>query len=150
VSALPTPLDVRRLHIRLDFAEPERDAIRVAGRLPLADGFVLDGKLLVLDVGGVTRVFRLERRGRGARGSIAGVAARLVIGRPRENRAKFAAKLRKGEFGEVLGATSGLDDADVAAERRTVRVTLLLPPVVLQADEPQVYTARQGRRGRTQ
>ena len=149
VAPSAAPLDVQTLRIRLDFARGGHDAIRVAGRLPVADPEILDGASLALDVGGVTKVFALERRGGGARGRLAGEHASLRIGKPRRSSAKFAAKLLLGAFGQTLAATAGLADADVRAKARIVRVTILFPPSVLSKAQGQIYTARQGKSGRT-
>ena len=149
VAASPAPLEVEMLRIRLDFARGGRDGIRVAGRLPVADPALLDGASLVLDVGGIAKAFTLERRGRGARGRLAEEHASLRIGRPRAQRAKFAARFRMGTFGQTLALTGGLADADVRAQARIVRVTILFPPSVLSKAQAQIYTARRGRTGRT-
>jgi uncharacterized repeat protein (TIGR01451 family) len=149
VAPAVAPLDVRSLRIDLDFARSGHDGIRLAGRLPVADPAILDGASLVLDVGGVTKVFALEKRGGGARGRLTEEHATLRIGKPRRNSAKFAAKLLLGSFGATLAATAGLADADVHAKPRIVRVTVLFPPSVLTKAHGQIYTARQGKRGRT-
>ena len=149
VAPAAAPLDVQSLRIDLDFARSGHDGIRLAGRLPVADPAILDGASLVLDVGGVTKVFTLEKRGGGARGRLTEEHAALRIGKPRRNSAKFAAKLRLGSFGETLAATAGLADADVRGKARIVRVTVLFPPSVLTKAHGQIYTARQGKSGRT-
>jgi uncharacterized repeat protein (TIGR01451 family) len=144
VASTAAPLDVAGLRIRLDFSRPGRDAIRVAGRLPVADGFDLAGRTVVLDVGGVATRFLLEARGAGAVGAPSGW---LRIGPPRRNVARFVAFLRAGAFGGALGTNAGLANATARRERRTVRVSLLLSPVVLTAEQPVVYTAARGRGG---
>ena len=149
VAASPAPLDVETLAIRLDFARSGHDGIRLAGRLPVADASILDGASLVLDVGGIAKVFALERRGGGARGRLATEHATLRIGRLRGNRAKFAARLRMGTFGQTLALTAGLTNADVRRRSRIVRVTVLLPPSVLTRAQGQIYSAKQGKSGRT-
>jgi uncharacterized repeat protein (TIGR01451 family) len=149
VAASPAPLEVETLGIRLDFSRDGRDDIRVAGRLPLADPALLDGASLVLDVGGIAKAFTLERRGRGARGRLVAEHASLRIGRPRAQRAKFTARFRMGTFGQTLALTGGLADADVRAQARIVRVTILFPPSVLTKAQAQIYTARKGKAGRT-
>jgi uncharacterized repeat protein (TIGR01451 family) len=149
VAPAAAPLDVQSLRIALDFARSGHDAIRLAGRLPVADPAILDGASLVLDVGGVTNVFTLERRAGGARGRLTEEHAVLRIGKPRRSSAKFAARLLLGSFGETLAATAGLADADVRRKARIVRVTILFPPSVLTKAHGQVYTARQGKSGRT-
>ena len=140
VAAEAAPLEVRRLRIRLDLSRPGRDAIRVAGRLPLAESFDLAGRTVVLDVAGVAMRFPLDARGPGA-------AAALRIGARRGAVARFAARLRAGTFADALGANAGLANVTARRERRTVRVALILSPVVLTADVPVLYTARRGRRG---
>lgn len=149
VAATTAPLDVDVLSIRLDFAESGRDGIRLAGQLPVADPAILDGATLVLDVGGVAKMFVLERRGDGARGRLEAEHAALRIGRPRRSRAKFAARLRRGTFGPMLARTAGLADANVRAKARIVRVTILFPPSVLTKAQGQIYTAKRGKSGRT-
>lgn len=149
VAAAPTPLDVRRLRIRLDFRRDGRDVVRVTGRLPLASDFPLDGRTVVLDVGGVTAAFPLEARGRGARGRARGVRGRLRVGAPRGGRARFAARLTGGGFAAALAENAGLADADARRADRSVRVALLLSPVVLATEQPLRWTARAGRGGRS-
>jgi uncharacterized repeat protein (TIGR01451 family) len=145
VAATAAPLAVDALRIRLEFTRPGRDAIRVAGRLPVADGFDLAGRTVVLDVGGVATRFVLEARGAGGASASSGG---LRIGPPRRNVARFVARLRAGQFGDALGTNAGLGNATARRERRTVRVSLLLSPVVLTAEQPVLYTAARGRRGR--
>jgi len=149
VAASSAPLDVETLGIQLDFAQSGRDRIRLAGRLPVADPSILDGASLVLDVGGIAKVFTLEKRGGGARSHLEDEHASLRIGRRRDNRAKFAARFRKGTFAQTLALTAGLANADVHAKRRIVRVTILLPPSVLTKAQGQIYSAKQGKSGRT-
>ncbi len=147
VSAAAAPLEVGQLRIRLDFARTGRDSIRIAGRIPLAESFDLTGRAVVLDVGGVATRFPLEVRGAVATSAPAGTPARLRIGPPRRSLAKFAARLRAGAFADALAANVGLANVDARRERRTVRVSLLLAPVVLTAEQPMLYTATRGRRG---
>jgi hypothetical protein len=97
----------------------------------------------VLDIGGVPTRFRLDARGAGD----ADTPARLRIGRPRRNVARFAARLPEGTFAAALGTNAGLANADARGERRTVRVALLLAPVALSVERPVRYTATRGRRG---
>jgi len=146
VAAVAAPLDVAQLRIRLDFTRAGRDTIRIAGRLPLAERFELAGKTAVLDVGGVATKFLLEARGAGATSAPAGTPARLRIGPPRRSLARFAARLSAGAFANALAANVGLANADARREPRTVRVSLLLAPVVLTAEKRMLYTATRGRR----
>jgi len=140
VAAESAPLEVRQLRIRLDFTRPGRDSIRIAGRIPLAESFDLTGRTLVLDVAGVAMSFPLD--GSGSR-----AAAVLRLGPRRGDVVRFAARLPDGAFAVALGANAGLANATARRERRTIRVALLLSPVVLTSDVPVLYTARRARRG---
>jgi uncharacterized repeat protein (TIGR01451 family) len=144
VAATVAPLKVGALRIRLDFLRPGRDEIRVAGRLPVAEGFDLAGRMMVLDVGGVATRFVLETRGSGGARASSG---RLRIGPPRRNVARFVVRLRAGDFGNALGTNAGLGNATTRRERHTVRVALLLAPVILSVEQPVLYTATRGRHG---
>jgi len=59
-------LSVAKLAIKLDFTHttaPGRDSMAVSGTLPVPDGFVVEGRQVLFDVGGVIRLFTLDKRG---------------------------------------------------------------------------------------
>jgi hypothetical protein len=49
----------------------------------------------------------------------------------------------------ALAANANLTNTTVKKEARTVRVSVVLPSGALQTDQPQTYTAKQDKKGKT-
>jgi hypothetical protein len=120
-------LGVQALALRLDFATAGKDSITMKGVLPVAAGFVPGGVQADVDVGGQTRSFVLDARGRGVNGSD---QLALKVGRRRDAHgfllAAFKLAMKRGSF--VVEDTGGapLDGSAPGTADRSVKATLTL------------------------
>ena len=143
--AVACQLTIGKLQGTLNFAKTNADKCTVKGSFGLPRDYIFAGKLVVLDVGGVTMSFTLDANGRGRNGS-------CTFNKPSYNRTtglwKFNASLKNGSW-QDLWATYGLVKADVLKPGRTVSL-----PVILVIDDqafmeiPNLqYTARAKKSG---
>lgn len=145
-----TDLTIRRLAIRLNHRRDDRDSVTVSGVIPVPAS-PLAGRVIVVDVGGVSRTFTLGRRGNAMHDED-------TRSRKDDDRFAFAARARDGHLGftmsirredlsdaltdEGLGAT---EDARGAA--RTVLVSISVDGTAYAVQVPLRFTARAGRSG---
>jgi sugar lactone lactonase YvrE len=135
------PLTVSGLRIALRFTKPSRDAIALRASVPFRTGAGLAGAPVIVDVGGVTAVFRL-----GPRGKAGGPGRRLAVKRA-SGRATCALDLKRGDFAATLAAAGLEADVEAKTVTRQVRVVVLFDGAVYAADVPLAYTTRGGRAG---
>ncbi|HLX65111.1 MAG TPA: PKD domain-containing protein [Planctomycetota bacterium] len=64
ITAPPTPLNITKMQIRLNFTKKYRDTITLSGTLPIPAGTNLGGKVLVLILGGVYEGLSLNSNGK--------------------------------------------------------------------------------------
>lgn len=142
VIAAGTPyFDVSKATVALKFTGPGADTITVSGQFPLADGTALAGKVLTIDVGGVTKTFTLDAKGKSPKGNdTASVTA------PKAGVAKFAASFKKGDFAAAL-ANEGMTNATVANVYTPTLVTVTFDGAPSAETVQLVYAAKQGRSG---
>lgn len=100
---------VRSLIISLD-TNPNRDVIVVNGRVSLPKGFVLTGKTLELNIGGVIRTFTLNKKGK-ARVGAESVKFSVPKG-VRNQDYSVTVSLKKGTFAETLKTNALAKDAN--------------------------------------
>ncbi|HEY3322841.1 MAG TPA: kelch repeat-containing protein [Planctomycetota bacterium] len=142
-------LSVLKLSIKLNFAKPVgNDSIGLSGLLPIPEGFTINGQVVVVDVGGVVKSFKLDLKGQSPKGNdslAVGVKAGKT-GTPLQV-AKFAVKLSKGSFAAAL-ADSGLANATTSG-KLTVPVSVIFNGMLLSKSVPQAYKATKDKSGAT-
>lgn len=132
-----------RITLNLRPSATGRDKIRLVGQLPIPDGFSFAGQEVIFDIGGVQKRFTLDAQGRGKDGN-----TRVTFSRPKLGFSIFRLVRKfKGDYKGTLAATSGLENATVTNEPRTVRVTVLWNGVPHVQDASPKYKATQNKRG---
>jgi hypothetical protein len=63
-SASPPRVVVKTMHVTLNFKRAGRDSLSLVGSVPTPSG-ALDGKVVMVDIGGVSKTFTLDVKGRG-------------------------------------------------------------------------------------
>ncbi|HEY3321796.1 MAG TPA: chitobiase/beta-hexosaminidase C-terminal domain-containing protein [Planctomycetota bacterium] len=152
-AGTPQALTVSKLAVKLNFADTVsgKDSIQVSGTMAIPAGFVVGGQKVTVDVGGVIRTFILDDKGSNTpkgvdsfklsvKKSKTGVAAQT---------AKYSVKLQKAVFSELL------KDENLVATETGTDTPVLIPVVVLfngqllQKDQPQLFSGKIGKSGKT-
>jgi uncharacterized repeat protein (TIGR01451 family) len=144
IPGTPGPVELKRLKIKLNFRTAGKDKLLLKGTLPVADSAALAGLDVGFDLGGVLQVFTLDSKGKGANAT-----GKLKVKKPKNASAKFTLKLKNESMQAALAANANLTNTTVKKEARTVRVSVVLPSGALQTDQPQTYTAKQDKKGKT-
>ena len=144
VSSPQTLTDVD-LAIRLNFAHAGSDALVLSGTLPLHAGITANGQSVIVDVGGVVKIFTLNAQGKS---KIGNDLFTLALNRKPTSNVKFAMKLSKGTFQSTL-MLAGLNNATSKAKQVTIPIGVILTDQIWVDNREQTYTATQGRLGVT-
>jgi hypothetical protein len=131
------PLTVSKASIKLSFASGGKDAISFSGTANLA-GFNPAGKKVLLDAGGVARVFTLDSKASGKSGSD------LIKFKANASALNYSVKLSKGTFATPLAA-HGLTNAPATGAAVQVPFTLVLNNSVFQSVKVMSYTSKLGK-----
>jgi len=136
--AKPQDMTVKRMGVKLDFTGNGHDSISLDGVVSVPSGFKAAGQRIIVDVGGITRVFVLDRTGR-ARAGAASVALHVKWAKKGATGqvAAFTIRWPQGEFAATL-SQSGLTSRP-AAGMVSVPFTLLLNGTLYQASESLLY-----------
>ncbi len=136
-------LTIKKLSIKLNFAKPSSDSIQLQGTLEVPSDFDPAGATVVVDVGGVIRSFTLDEKGKSKVDY-----DQAQIKKPKDGLSKYAVKIAKGSFSTTL-ADEGLTDTTVKDFATEVGVGLDVNAAKLRKLQPQLYTAKQGKSGKT-
>lgn len=141
-------LAVQKLNVILNFTKTSGDQIILTGALPIEAGFVISGATIGLDIGGVMRILRLDEKGIASSNRD---SFKLQIHRKNGvvagQNAKFSMKLT-GEFAQLL-ADEGLNDRDANKAPVAIQVMLGMNQKFYTKLQPQLYSAKTGKRGLT-
>jgi hypothetical protein len=143
-------LTVSKLGFALNFAKSNLDTLTMTGTLPVPAGFQPNGVPLIVDVGGVVKVFTLDAKCKGQTNPPAKTSAFAITFNAKKPAAasKFTLKLSKASLQTPL-LDEGLISKDVKNESDTVLVTIIFNGKVYQKTQPQSYTAKTGKTGKT-
>lgn len=143
------PLDVTKLQIKLNFAKPDKDSVSLSAVVPIPADFVVDGKSVVVDVGGVVRSFTLDAKGKGETpdGAKASLKVKAKNGVVAAQGSKLAIKMTKGSFASSF-TDEGLTDTTVEDTPVTVAVQVTVDSANYKKAQPQLYKATQGKTGK--
>ena len=143
------PPGVTKLQIKLNFAKASMDGIDLKGTLAVPDGFSPAGATLQVSVGGVVKSFTLDTKGKAKVGTDqAQVFVKKKRGLVLAQDAKLTVKFAKGSFASSL-LDEGLVDATVTDAPVTIPVEVVMNATTYAKAQPQVYTAKQGKTGKT-
>jgi hypothetical protein len=145
----PQPLTVEKLSINLRFDISFSDIIRLRARLPVPQGFDPDGKRIEIVVGGVNNGFYLDANGNWRKhATFVRLSLKRSSGVVMAQDARLNVSLGRNSFGQRL-QDENLTSSDLRLVPRSVRVMILTNGTLYLADVPQVYSARQGKFGRS-
>lgn len=135
-----------KLGIGLNFAKHGHDAVVLSGAVTLPAGFAQSGKLVFFDIGGVIRRFALDANGMAKIGSDSvkfrfGTTIFSQVG-------TFTLTIKKADAVALL-TQEGLTNGDFTAAPRVMPVFLMLNTNLYKIMQPQLYTAKTGRTGKT-
>jgi hypothetical protein len=140
-------LNVKKALIRLKFNAAGKDAVALQGTLPIPAGFIVAGKTVIVDIGGIKREFGLNAKGQ-ANG--ANERFRLQIKRKKgavvAQQAKFQLQLKNGDFAQALSA-AGFANADRRKTAVTVPVLITFDGMTYAADASLSYSAKADKTG---
>jgi hypothetical protein len=138
----PEPFTVTQLNIALNFARTNADSLALQASVPVSADFTVLGQRVAFDIGGVVRVFTLDKAGRGKSGAD---AMQLVV-KKGSTSGKLTAKFSKASLSADL-ADEGLTSQTVTKAQKTVHLILLLDETNFQSDVNLLYTAKIGKTG---
>jgi hypothetical protein len=157
----PLPLTLTQLGVKLNFAHAGNDNISLSGALSVSSGFVVAGQSILIDAGGVIKIFTLDGKGNGhAASGYPAVTSpindrfKLTVkskkGKVAAQTAAFKAQFNKGAFTSLLSDEGLLGGADLKKVARTVPVIILFNAQMLEAAPSVLYTAKAGKTGLAQ
>ena len=143
------PPGVSKLAIALNFAKPSRDSISLKGTLAVPAGFSAAGATIQASIGGVVKTFTLDAKGKAkVGGDQAGLSVKAKRGVVLAQDAKLNIRFSKGSFASSL-VDEGLGNATVTDVAVLVPVEIKLNDTMYAKAQPQKYSAKQGKTGRT-
>ena len=143
------PPGVSKLAIKLNFAKPAHDSIGLKGTLAVPAGFAVAGATLEVSIGGVVKTFTLDAKGKAKVGTDqAKLAVKAKKGVVAAQDAKLSIKLTKGSFASAL-SDEGLVNATVTEVAVSVPVEIQLNGTMYAKTQPQLYSAKAGKTGKT-
>lgn len=143
------PPGVSKLGIKVNFAKPSVDSIALKGTLAVPADFAVAGATLEVSIGGVVKTFTLDAKGKAKVGDDkAQLTVKAKKGVVLAQDAKLSVKFSKGSFASSL-ADDGLVDATVKDVAVTMPVEIELNDTMYASAQPQTYTAKTGKTGKT-
>lgn len=142
------PPHVSKLVAKLNFAKPLlNDSIELSGSLAVPQGFAVQGALLVVNIGGVTKTFNLDGHGKAVLGNDkAQLVVKATHGTVLAQNAKLSLKFTKGSFAALL-ADDGLVNQTVSAVSVSLPVEIRLNDKMFAASHALIYSATAGKSG---
>ena len=143
MAIVPTRvLDADHAVLKFNFNKPNKDKFMVSGTLPALEG-PPDDVAVIVDIGGATQTFTLDKKGRAR----AGDDTFALIGKPKNGHVKFQVQLKKGDFSDEM-ADEGMDGTeDAKKESRTIDVSVLVGDKLYETTLTVNYTAKAGKSG---
>jgi uncharacterized protein (TIGR03790 family) len=149
----PQALTLSKLSVKLNFAKTTgNDEIMVNGSLPIMAGFAAKGQPVVVDVGGVVKIFTLSSKGdgTGATGYPAVTSTKndhfdlkfkSLKGKVATQTGTFTAQFNKGTFASSFTDVGLTRNANVKKVARTIPVTILFNNQMYQTAQAVQYSA---------
>ena len=143
------PVGDRSLRIGLNFKTPGRDTIALNALIQLSNAFIPANQIVIIDIGGVVRAFKLDARGRGT------LLAPTVTGKNREilrwshrpNRTSVLFfQANKGAFSQFF-TDEKLTNENTLRQLRTVPVEIIAEGKSFKVSISMMYSAVAGRSG---
>ena len=142
------PPGVRKLEIKLDFAKPANDSIVLEGSLNVPAGFVVNGAALIANIGGISKGFTLDAKGKAKVGTDqVQLTVKSNKGVVNAQAAKLTIRFEKGSLASSL-VDDGLVNQTVTNKAVSVPVEIELAGTMFAKTHAQSYTAKAGKTGR--
>ncbi|MGI8907918.1 MAG: DUF4394 domain-containing protein [Candidatus Sumerlaeaceae bacterium] len=149
MAVAPQLAAISKKSIKLNFAKTDSDSISVTGALQLPTGFLFTAanQTAVLNIGGITRTFLLDEKGKAKIGFDS--LAVTVKEKNGVRTATFKASLKKGNFAASL-VDEGLVNADLSDVPVQVEVSLYVTNTYFHGSEslPWTYDGKAGKSGK--
>ena len=148
-AGTPQALTLAKFQIKLNFAKTGGDSISSSGQIPIPASFSPSGKQVVVDVGGVIRIFTLTDKAAGVstQGDTLKVKVKSVKGVVAAQTGTFMLKIAKGNFADKL-TDEGLINANTSATVN-VPVIVLFNNALFKVIPSVPYKAKQSKSGMT-
>ena len=141
-------LTVLRAIVKLNFTTTGKDMILVKGELPVPAGFVVNGIVVAVDVGGEVKQFTLDEKGRSPKADDSfKVKVKSRKGVVEAQISKFIAKFKRGSFSNEFSDEGLLGTRSVKKVSRTVPIIILFNQTMYRTDRAVLYTARENKKG---
>jgi hypothetical protein len=152
-SATPVvaePLTLAKMAVKLNFRKTLSDSISASGVLAVPADFVVAGKQVAVDIGGVVKVFNLDLKGNSPKGNdsfkIKVKAKKSVV---LAQSAKFQTKFNKGDFAASL-VDEGMSSANTVRDTPVnVLVMIYFNGHLYATQQAQLFSASAGKSGKT-
>ena len=148
-SLTAQPLDVKKMGIGVNFAKSGTDTMTISGTLLVPAGFVALNKTVVIVIGGVGRTFTLDAKGKSKalpNGTLKLTFNARKIANPQFG--KYMFKLSKADF-KANVADEGITNRTTKNEGLTVRTTIFFNAQMYDKFQPQIYTSKLNKTGKT-
>lgn len=143
----PTPLVEVKASIKLNFAKPDTDSIKLKAYLNIPEGFNPLGVPVTVNIGGIEQTFVMDAKGKASFGTDRlKLKVKSKKGVVAEQLAKVQVNLKKGNFATDL-ADEGLVNGDVEAPV-TVTATIHYGDNAATAEIPLFYKSKADRNGK--
>lgn len=141
----PQPFTVKKLSISLSFAKASSDSLSWSGSLSLPPGFVPARQKIQLVIGGYGRIFTLDAKGRANKQPDCSLNFKANT---KTNTATYTLTARKSALQQYF-VDEKLTNRDAKDDLTTVRVSMFLANTIYDLIQPQNYTAKKGKSGKT-
>ena len=142
-AGTPVSLNIKALSVKLNYASSGKDTISMTGILPVPSGFVPTGKQVIVNIGGVIKVFSLDAKGMTTPKS---TVSTFKLTKAKNGSAPYTLKLSKGSFATALALIfPGTADAKNAPVNLTA--TVYFNNVTYQTIRSMQFTAKKGKTG---
>jgi len=150
------PLVLNKLDVQLNFGFGGRDSLVLSGKLAVPAGLALNGQSVVVDAGGIIKIFTLDVHGQGVSSpGIGGVGLsgpndhfRLRLkssnGQAGGAEAVFAANFNQGNFSSVLSTQELVGNVTVNNVLYTMPVIVIFGGQLFEVEEAVVYNVAAG------
>lgn len=137
-------MNLKKMSVQLNFGKGSSDSIQAQGSIDVPEGIVVSGKLVLLDVGGISAAFSLDAKGKS---TPKGVNSFSLSTKPKNGGLTFTAKLTKGNFAAGV-ADENLINIDTKGSFVTVPIALYFNNTLYLETGSFNYKAKAGKTGK--
>ena len=144
------PPGVRKLEVKLNFAKPLlNDSISFEGSLSIPDNFVVNAAVIDVNIGGITKSFTLDSRGKARNGNDqVQLTVKTTHGVVPAQQAKLSVKFDKGTLAAQF-VDDGLVNQTVTNVPVSIPIEIQLNDAIFAKTHGLTYSAKAGKTGKT-